>query len=275
MTKKIIKSVWLWAFFVYLSLSLFAGSELLFFSFFIGEIVLFAKINGIRINKVDEWRNFLLKSYEDVKKAKTIQDFIVNWELVKQSQIAIQKYDGKVIGRQSAIKKIKELNLTTSSEEYQWLLRNAIERQASKVMLDIKTTYKNSATYKQEAYNAFYREASEHQDLYNDETASFTNSLLDDLSYVVTGERRISQSVVHSAAHERSLMSASLRYDIMKRDGFKCTLCGRSQADGVKLHVDHIQPVSKGGLTTPSNLRTLCQDCNLGKSDKYDESGEN
>ena len=75
--------------------------------------------------------------------------------------------------------------------------------------------------------------------------------------------------------YQRKLMTESLRYDIMKRDGFRCVLCGRSAEDGVKLHVDHIIPISKGGRTFPKNLRTLCDSCNLGKSDKYDEYGEN
>lgn len=74
---------------------------------------------------------------------------------------------------------------------------------------------------------------------------------------------------------ERSKLSASLRYDVLKRDNFRCTICGRSAADGVTLHVDHIKPVSKGGKTEMSNLRTLCDYCNLGKSDKYDPNGMN
>lgn len=78
-----------------------------------------------------------------------------------------------------------------------------------------------------------------------------------------------------SKAYQRTLMTESLRYDILKRDGFKCALCGRSADDGVKLHVDHIIPVSKGGKTVPENLRTLCDSCNLGKSDKYDPNGVN
>lgn len=68
---------------------------------------------------------------------------------------------------------------------------------------------------------------------------------------------------------ERGKMTQSLRYNIMSRDSFKCTLCGRNNAqDGVKLHVDHIIPISRGGKTEPSNLRTLCAECNHGKSDK-------
>ena len=79
----------------------------------------------------------------------------------------------------------------------------------------------------------------------------------------------------NSKAYQRSLMTDSLRYDIMKRDHFRCVLCGRTAKEGVKLHVDHIVPVAKGGLTVPENLRTLCDSCNLGKRDKYDPHGEN
>ena len=79
-----------------------------------------------------------------------------------------------------------------------------------------------------------------------------------------------------SAEYQRSKMSPSLRYEVMRRDGFRCVLCGRSaKEDHVQLHVDHIQPVSKGGKTELSNLRTLCQDCNLGKSDRFDPNGIN
>lgn len=72
----------------------------------------------------------------------------------------------------------------------------------------------------------------------------------------------------HQIKVERAKMTDSLRYDILRRDGFRCQICGSSAQDGVKLHVDHIIPVSRGGLTVPSNLRTLCDRCNMGKSDK-------
>ncbi len=71
-----------------------------------------------------------------------------------------------------------------------------------------------------------------------------------------------------SARYERSLMSDSLRYDVLRRDNFQCCICGAAKKDGVKLHVDHIVPVSKGGKTTMNNLQTLCERCNVGKSNK-------
>ena len=73
-----------------------------------------------------------------------------------------------------------------------------------------------------------------------------------------------------TAQYQRSLMTPKLRFDVMRRDGFRCKYCGRTEADGVKLHVDHIKPVSKGGKTELSNLQTLCDECNLGKSDFYE-----
>jgi len=70
--------------------------------------------------------------------------------------------------------------------------------------------------------------------------------------------------------YQRSLMTDSLRYDILRRDNFTCQLCGSSKGEGAKLEVDHIHPVSKGGKTAPSNLRTLCRECNQGKKAKIE-----
>ena len=68
-----------------------------------------------------------------------------------------------------------------------------------------------------------------------------------------------------------------LRYLVLKRDGGKCCLCGRGAADGVKLHVDHIKPVSiyPELYYDPENLQTLCDECNLGKSDLDDTDWRN
>ena len=64
-------------------------------------------------------------------------------------------------------------------------------------------------------------------------------------------------------------ISLRQRFLVMKRDNFKCCMCGRSPATtpGLELHIDHIIPWSKGGETVIDNLQTLCSDCNLGKSD--------
>jgi len=62
--------------------------------------------------------------------------------------------------------------------------------------------------------------------------------------------------------------SLRLRFKVLKRDNFSCVQCGASPAKNpaVLLHIDHIKPWSKGGETEIPNLQTLCQNCNLGKS---------
>jgi len=59
-----------------------------------------------------------------------------------------------------------------------------------------------------------------------------------------------------------------LRFHVMQRDNFTCRFCGRAPAlhPGLVLHVDHVVPWEKGGETELSNLQTLCEPCNLGKS---------
>lgn len=63
---------------------------------------------------------------------------------------------------------------------------------------------------------------------------------------------------------EREILTLKLRYEIFKRDNFKCTLCGTTGKEE-RLEIDHIVPISEGGKTIKSNLRTLCFKCNRGK----------
>jgi len=73
-----------------------------------------------------------------------------------------------------------------------------------------------------------------------------------------------------SAAGQRALMTAKLRAFIKKRDDHTCRYCSISLAaePHLLLEVDHVIPVSKGGLTTQDNLQTLCWRCNRTKSNK-------
>jgi hypothetical protein len=65
----------------------------------------------------------------------------------------------------------------------------------------------------------------------------------------------------------RSALALKVRWEVLKRDDYKCVKCGRRPPD-VELQVDHIQPRSRGGKDDPSNLQTLCLPCNQGKKDR-------
>ena len=87
----------------------------------------------------------------------------------------------------------------------------------------------------------------------------------DDIQLPIEIPQENANKPMHKTKREINLR---LRFTVMKRDNFKCCMCGRSPATtpGLELHIDHIIPWSKGGETTIDNLQTLCSDCNLGKS---------
>lgn len=66
---------------------------------------------------------------------------------------------------------------------------------------------------------------------------------------------------------KRKAISKTVRFEVFKRDSFKCQYCGESSPE-VVLEVDHIHPVSKGGENDILNLITSCRSCNAGKSDR-------
>lgn len=61
-----------------------------------------------------------------------------------------------------------------------------------------------------------------------------------------------------------------VRYRALVLHGATCQCCGATRADGKKMHVDHIKPRSKFPALQLSldNLQILCEDCNMGKSNK-------
>jgi 5-methylcytosine-specific restriction endonuclease McrA len=65
----------------------------------------------------------------------------------------------------------------------------------------------------------------------------------------------------------RQPLSKSVRFEVFKRDAFKCQYCG-AEAPNVLLHVDHIKPVEGGGTNEITNLITACATCNSGKRDR-------
>lgn len=71
---------------------------------------------------------------------------------------------------------------------------------------------------------------------------------------------------VYQAA-QRVKIGNALRFAILKRDGYRCQICGANAANGTALEVDHRHPVARGGTNDPANLWTLCATCNNGKSD--------
>lgn len=65
--------------------------------------------------------------------------------------------------------------------------------------------------------------------------------LLENVEYIEM--RRVETIIIEGRKRkiERDKMTYALRYKVLKRDGFKCVLCGGND----RLEIDHILPVSK------------------------------
>ncbi len=79
-------------------------------------------------------------------------------------------------------------------------------------------------------------------------------------------------------AHQRNDLedfTQKQKKEILKRDGYKCVICGMGLENGVELHIDHIKPKDLGGRATLENGQTLCARHNfLKKNLKQTETGK-
>jgi hypothetical protein len=82
----------------------------------------------------------------------------------------------------------------------------------------------------------------------------------------VEGEEDFSVPVPKQSKARR-VIPTSVKLEVWKRDGGKCSKCGATE----DLHFDHIIPWSKGGSSsTPDNIQLLCGKHNLEKHDRIE-----
>lgn len=58
---------------------------------------------------------------------------------------------------------------------------------------------------------------------------------------------------------------------LVQKNGAVCAICGKQILNKKDLTLDHIKPISKGGLTTIENCQLACKECNLKKGAKWNE----
>jgi len=61
------------------------------------------------------------------------------------------------------------------------------------------------------------------------------------------------------------------RKNILRRDGYKCSYCGRGD---LTLTIDHIVPKARGGIDSWDNLISACTKCNNKKGDRTPEEAD-
>jgi 5-methylcytosine-specific restriction endonuclease McrA len=64
--------------------------------------------------------------------------------------------------------------------------------------------------------------------------------------------------------HARKALTNAVMEEVWLRDGGKCIECGAME----DIEFDHMIPFSKGGTSTPENLRILCRTCNRSRGNR-------
>lgn len=72
---------------------------------------------------------------------------------------------------------------------------------------------------------------------------------------------------------EREPIPWLLRLSVLRRDDYRCKICGTYDPTGAFLELDHCLPWSAGGPDDSDNLRTLCRPCNQRRSN-FDDGAD-
>lgn len=160
-----------------------------------------------------------------------------------------------------ALKNEKEKLLNSINNEIPFLIRNfsktKLEKKLGFVEIDFKTVYFPKYIFKYVSSGG---------------NASLQCDVVMDIQNLNRFVKYLSENIKFkkSVAGQRALMTSELRKKILQRDNYTCKNCGVSidKEPNLLLEIDHIIPVSKGGLTTEDNLQTLCWKCNRKKGAK-------
>lgn len=127
---------------------------------------------------------------------------------------------------------------------------------------------------RQPKYNDMFKPLSNFSSgTYENRFGSWRSALESFVKYMNEGEIEVEPKSLKSKPTSRHKtqrnINIRLRFIVLRRDNFKCKICGKSPATDstIELHVDHILAWAKGGETIIDNLQTLCSVCNIGKSD--------
>lgn len=105
-----------------------------------------------------------------------------------------------------------------------------------------------------------------------DEFQSYVDDMTSHIAYFADWHEKATATIASLASSfYKSREWRELRYAALEKHGRKCVACGRTPDDDVKIHVDHIKPRSKHPelALDINNLQVMCEDCNLGKGNKF------
>lgn len=88
-------------------------------------------------------------------------------------------------------------------------------------------------------------------------------------------QRELEKMTLHEWISHDPISGNKLKNEVFEAakdsDEYVCAMCHKRSNSRRFFQIDHIKPMSKGGLTVRDNLQLLCRECNLTKSDHEDD----
>ena len=219
----------------------------------------------IRVSKILGKESFSSREYNDLAKysSSTVFKHFKSWNnaLVKAGLRPYKQVSEKRIETTTLFEEIERMWITLGRQPTVSDIKNGYSKYALNTFSRRFGGWRNAL----EAFvNWIENEQNDTQVIYINTDQSVGDDTL--IQEQDSASRNFPLPIKHKTKRDINLR---LRFLVMKRDNFKCCICGASPAKDpeVELHVDHIIPWSKGGETVIDNLQTLCSKCNLGKSD--------
>ncbi len=133
-----------------------------------------------------------------ISTADSITEYRNKWSILYEKVIEVKQYAdlAEIAGTSldSSLESISQME-----KDYQWMLRDVIERMQKKVSKAMKTTFRNSREHKARIYSEFCHEIKCNCDLFDDETTEFANRAIDSVyrlsgtskeQFVLTGKQK-------------------------------------------------------------------------------------
>ena len=257
------------------------GIVLIFF--YLGLVSVEKKVleSSDKIKKINEINHkYLFKHVNENMEIYKSYDNKSNFNRTTPSQILAYEVRNKILTYSRLLEDLK--HNTETADEYISEINKINDEKFTNYHEDIKISKKRytaieNRLYQSRIYSNFFKDvkvtvtmrySSPKGQVVLYKNAEFN---LNDLkaAYRSVSRKKLSKDVYDKIVKvERGLISDELRFDVFRRDNYRCKICGSSSDQGVQLHVDHVVPISKGGKSDFDNLQTLCERCNIGKSNK-------
>ena len=119
---------------------------------------------------------------EQLRTAETAAEYAGLWQQMEDDAEAIAAWQGRIrlwdrsIDLAAGRQRVEQLR-----ENYQWWLRDAMERQKDRALREVKTTYRNSTAHKAAIYGALAEDWEGVSHLFSPETARFADGAMEEI----------------------------------------------------------------------------------------------